>query len=452
MNEAPSYRLWSGKEGVYEYDVAVQAVHKAAIRRLFEQNWQGASQSVSLQAQLIPEPDGPRGPWAIAVRCPTGTLGYLDDVDAPIWATPVRRIIASGYVPTVDAQVWAHETEWERIELSATVRLSLGRVEQAVPLNHPPVTRYTMLPKSAIVQVTKEDLHEALLRFVPQGGYGVLFVTLHEAGVTGKPHVEVRIDDVRIGQLTPQMGQRFLPLIRRLQENGLTTACWGDITGSAVAAEVRINGIKANEASNELLKDMRGVQVPRLVAHRADPREYDMSGAGELLTPIAPLPLRVAPEPPDGSLVRFAKFSGRYNYVAVRRGDHWETTSTTDRGSMDELMSWQDLAERIRTFELVYEWSPVDPRGDPRVREPFAVVRFTINGLYLAAVNIDQARSEEGDWYTTISDDAERKLPFGDCATWRQIQHFGRHIEVAMRWAPYRSDGSPLITRSEAHP
>lgn len=452
MNEPPGYRLWSGKEGVYDYGVAVEAAHNAAIRRLFEQDWQGTSQSIALQVQLIPEPDGPRGPWAIAVRGPTGTLGYLDDVDAPIWATPVRRIIASGYVPTVGAQIWGHETEWERIQFSTTVRLSLGRVEQAVPLNDPPATRYTMLPKSAIVQVTKEDLHEAVLRFVPQGGYGVLFVTLHEAGVAGKPHVEVRIDDVRIGQLTLQMGQRFLPLIRRLQENDLTTACWGDVTGSAVAAEVRINGIKANEAPNELPKDMEGVQVPRLVPHRADPREYDMSGADELLAPIAPLPLRVAPEPPDGSLVRFTKFSGRYNYVAVRRGDHWETTSTTDRGSMDELMSWRDLAERIRTFDLVYEWSPVDPRGDPRVLAPFAVVRFTINGLYLAAINIDQDRSEDGDWYTTISDDAERKLPFGDCATWQQIRQFGRCIEVASRWASYRSDGSPPMTGPAGRP
>jgi hypothetical protein len=35
------------------------------------------------------------------------------------------------------------------------------------------------------------------------------------------------------------MSQRFVPLIRDLRDRGLLTACWGDITGSAVAAEVR---------------------------------------------------------------------------------------------------------------------------------------------------------------------------------------------------------------------
>jgi hypothetical protein len=83
---------------------------------------------------------------------------------------------------------------------------------------------------------------------------------------------------------------------------------------------------------------------------------------------------------------------------------------------------------------------------------PFAVVRFTINGLYLAAINIDRDRGEDGDWYTTISDDAERRLPFGDCATWQQIRQFGRLIEVATRWASNRSDGSPLMTGPEGRP
>ncbi|MEU2042337.1 hypothetical protein [Nocardia niwae] len=63
-----------------------------------------------------------------------------------------------------------------------------------------------------------------------------------------KPHVEVCIDGERIGQLTPQMSQRFLPMIQHMKSRGLVTACWGEITGSAVAAKVRIDAIKANEA------------------------------------------------------------------------------------------------------------------------------------------------------------------------------------------------------------
>lgn len=188
--------------------------------------------------------------------------------------------------------------------------------------------------------MTKEDEHfDVLLKFVPPGGYGTLFVTLHENVRTqgrAKPHVEVRIDDERIGQLTPAMSQRFLPMVRHLQDRGLITACWGDITGSAVAAEVRIDGLKANEASQEVL-DGPPATVPRLVPALSDPLEYDLSGALPMLTPIPPLPpttVAISSEPPDGSVVRFDKSGGSYNYVAVRRGDHWQTTATSDWGSI----------------------------------------------------------------------------------------------------------------------
>lgn len=89
--------------------------------------------------------------------------------------------------------------------------------------------------------------------------------------------VEVRIDGERIGQLTPQMSQRFLPMTRHLESRGLVTACWGDIKGSAVAAEVRIDGVKANEA-DALVLDGDPVTLPALVPVEDDPLLYVLSG------------------------------------------------------------------------------------------------------------------------------------------------------------------------------
>ena len=201
--------------------------------------------------------------------------------------------------------------------MRATVQLSLGDPETALPLNDPPPVPYTFLPRSSIVQVTREDEHfDALLRFVPSGGYGLLFVTLHEdASRTSRPVVEVRIDSTCIGQLTPQMSQRFLPMIRHLADRGLLTACWGDITGSSVAAEVRIDGVKANEADTTLLEG-DPVTIPPLVVQRV---LYDIQGRvppevapdAQVVEMIAP---RVVAEPPDGSVVRFAMGRhGRYH-------------------------------------------------------------------------------------------------------------------------------------------
>jgi hypothetical protein len=133
------------------------------------------------------------------------------------------------------------------------------------------------------VQVTKEDEHFAVLsNYVPSTGRGVLYVTLHECVVntarTSKTVVEVRVDNRRVGQLTHQMSQRFLPMIQHLNARGLITACHGDITGSSVAAEVRIDAVKANEADDAVL-DGLPVIVPALAPQLDDPRAYRVSGA-----------------------------------------------------------------------------------------------------------------------------------------------------------------------------
>ena len=110
-------------------------------------------------------------------------------------------------------------------------------------------------------------------------------------------------------------------------------------------------------------------------------------------------------EPPEGSVLRFEKGGGHYCYVAVRRGARWETTAAGNWGSINESMAWQDLAIRVRRFEIATEWSAVT-YGDSRVREHRAVVRFNVNGLYLAAVNVCDDPAHEGDWYTTLTEEA----------------------------------------------
>lgn len=65
--------------------------------------------------------------------------------------------------------------------MRATVQLSLGDPETALPLNDPPPVPYTFLPRSSIVQVTKEEEHfAALLRFVPPGTPEFPAITPHD--------------------------------------------------------------------------------------------------------------------------------------------------------------------------------------------------------------------------------------------------------------------------------
>jgi hypothetical protein len=56
-------------------------------------------------------------------------------------------------------------------------------------------------------------------------------------------------------------------------------------------------------------------------------------------------------------------------------------------------------------------------------------VRFTINGKYIAAMRVSDDQ-DDGDWYTTISDDVEQCLPFGDYASRRTSQD----MATRFRW------------------
>lgn len=288
-----TYRLGGHSGGTWcNYDVVGEKSYGATIHTLLPSDWDGRGIEIRRDFELIPEPANPYDPWAIAVRADGRTVGYLARDDARRWAGVVRRVLASGYIPIVPGRVYAFLTpDWENWDgdgeapkdLAAKVQLKLDESSAQLPVNDPPAAPYTLLPSSSLVQVTKEDqFADAVLRFVPASGYGPVIATLHELDVSrGKVErtvVEVRINDRCVGLLTPQMSQRYLPLIRHLQSRGLITACWGDITGSAVAAEVRIAGIKASEASAAIL-DGVPITVPCLVPPQRDPLDYQLPGA-----------------------------------------------------------------------------------------------------------------------------------------------------------------------------
>ena len=69
-------------------------------------------------------------------------------------------------------------------------------------------------------------------------------------------------------------------------------------------------------------------------------------------------------------------------------------------------------------------------------------MRFTISGMYLAAVTIRDDDDPEGDWYTTITDEASERLPFGDHASGRILPRSSEHPASRRdHWAV----GRPLV-------
>lgn len=406
-----------------------------AMRALYPKDWDGRYGQIDLDFEIIPEPAGPHGEWSLSARACGMTIGYLPDPQP--WADPIRRVVASGYRPVTNGHIWAGENPYNENPFDGTPRLNLGEPLNALPLNDPPTRPYTLLPRGSIVQVTKEEDHtNPLLTHVPPHGSGPIILTLHEVSPlrgSAKPYVEVRIDDERIGQLTPQMSQRFLPMIRHFDGRGLTTAVCGDITGSQVAAEVRVESIKANEADEECLNGPP-VNIPKLVPRQMDPRQYDLTSMASLLRPLAP-PAEPPPPPElqDRSVIRFN--SGRYVYVAVRHGPLWETTASGSWGNtFRETMTWAELTKRIRSFEVPTGWDSITNAHDPRAHMHGAVVHFYVNGRSMAAVCVSD-RYES--WYTTMTQAVEQFSPFYKQPDWEDIVRYGQQHNLVTSWARY---------------
>ena len=105
---AAVYRLWSSSRGSWgDYELEGQDINKAAVRSLFPADWSGEGRQIDRDFELIPEPDGPHGIWAVSVRADGRPLGYLTEADAHAWAGELRRVVASGFIPVTQGQIWA---------------------------------------------------------------------------------------------------------------------------------------------------------------------------------------------------------------------------------------------------------------------------------------------------------------------------------------------------------
>jgi len=340
MCETAFYKLLGGN--VPNCVVRIEGQFKAAIRSIFPSDLDESGLHINLDVALVPEPEGPGGTGSVSVRVGEKTIAYLPDQHALAWAGPIRRVVASGLLPTTTARLFAIETKGSgRSDFLLSIRLYLGDPIEGLPFNGPPTEQYTMLARGPHVKLAKVDEHLAeLLRIVPASRHGICFATLRErppVGGKGKPLVDVLIDQSRVGQLTPQMSQRYLPMIRHFQKRGLITSCYADIAASAVDAQVRIHAVKANEVDDQFLNGAP-VTLPRLTIETEDPLAYNLTPMADHLKP-RPLPTQVkqVDDRPTGSSTNNREM-GNSTFKLVK-------VSTTDSSERIELLT-QNLRER----------------------------------------------------------------------------------------------------------
>jgi hypothetical protein len=74
--------------------------------------------------------------------------------------------------------------------------------------------------------------------------------------------VEVRIDDARVGRLTPKMSGELLAAIRHINTNGLTTGARAIVKGNRIKAEVVLHVARAHELPDSWLTGTAGGVTP----------------------------------------------------------------------------------------------------------------------------------------------------------------------------------------------
>lgn len=262
----PAYNSYPSTEVAGEF-ARIDAIHKALGRtpRRDEELVQDDAIAV-----LAPEPSNKFDANAVRVFIKGQHVGYLEREVAATVQPSLLRIVDAGYMPAVGARIWATAREdysdRRKVRHHANVRVALNYAHMLLPVNDPPRELYSVLPWGGSLQVTGEEQHqEVLSNYTAPDQESLVVATLaviQASRPNAKDIVEIRVDGERIGQLTPGSSQHFLPTIRHLDDQGMTTAAWVAIKGNAIAAQATIHATRAHELPSDWFGQRH--EVPRL--------------------------------------------------------------------------------------------------------------------------------------------------------------------------------------------
>lgn len=266
------FQLWTKGDWPHR-DVVGESFHEAAIRSLFPKQI-GQDHEVFLTASLIPEPTNKWDRHAVKVVVKGQHVGYLSKEDAPNYQPMLAALVAHGMLPVTKCRIYGSEyDEWigtdrrgrdiTRQTFSSSVSLTLDEPYLCVPVNLPPRVPHTVLPHGQAVQVRKEENHQDVLRrYVGQHGevwaYGTLHTVVDQTTKVAKELIEIRIDNERIGDLTPAMSLAYLPIVTQLAERGRAAAVKVIVKGNQIQAEVVLHASKARELDTAWLSTNLG--------------------------------------------------------------------------------------------------------------------------------------------------------------------------------------------------
>lgn len=245
--------------------------YDAEILQVFEELQIDRERVWNGEARLVPEPDNPYQPSAIAVYVDDLKVGRLAPEDSEAYWGQITRVVASGYEALTHLQLTAvlrRAGSENFIESSGT--LSLSAPGSLFPLNQAP-TQAALLPQGASMKVLDEKDHaEYLHSILPASGEGRVILSLennqikHADGhVTDS--VEVLHDRKVVGRLSTQISEQLAPIIRYAYDHDKLTSAWGTIRGNAFELSLTVQAVRPSEITDDWFEHLPN-NVPELVA------------------------------------------------------------------------------------------------------------------------------------------------------------------------------------------
>jgi hypothetical protein len=258
----PPVALWC-RNSWASMEVVGERAHAAALRAIVGDDHRTSGSEHHRTATLMPEPDNPHDPQAVAVHIDERRVGYLARNDAARYHAAVADIQASGCTPTVDARIWASDyTDWDDssdtpvTRFGAGVRLALDEPHLLRPVNAAPALPHVLLPHGGSIQVHDTAAHLDQLAALPADRAAAwAYATLHhireQLTRSTRDIVEVRVDGTRVGKLTPKMSGDLLPTVRFLDEQGLAATARLLVTGNRAAVTAALYVVRAHQLADQ---------------------------------------------------------------------------------------------------------------------------------------------------------------------------------------------------------
>lgn len=200
-----------------------------------------------------------RGVDCVAVRSREGVgilvdgylIGMLAPGDGSAYAPVLSRLPEEDQGINGSVDLWVVPGDMDR----SVVTVRLPQPDRIDPPASVPAAPHVILPRKSKIQVSGEEEYLAELSGLLGTAAEVdVAATLHECESVsgrGKPYVEVRINDRRVGRLTPTMSEHMLPIVRACAAENLLVVCKAMVQGNQLKADVVLDTTKSGDLSSE---------------------------------------------------------------------------------------------------------------------------------------------------------------------------------------------------------